>query len=120
MRRRLPGDDGGRGFAGADAAGRPAGGKALVAIRPEHLHIVPTADAPADAPRATVSAHVFRGATHVYQLRRPGFDRPLMAYRQITGPGGETALPIGAEVALSWQPGPARLREDEPGREGAA
>lgn len=120
LRLRLPGDETSAGFVVGNAVVRPAGTTALVAIRPEHLRMAPAAEAPADSARATVSGHVFRGATHVFQLQRPGLDRPLMAYRQITGPVGETALPIGAEVALSWLPGTARLLEDEPRREEAA
>ncbi|MGY6250006.1 ABC transporter ATP-binding protein [Bosea thiooxidans] len=120
LRLRLPGDAGSSGFFVADARARPAGSTALVAIRPEHLHIVPATQAGTDEPRATVSGHVFRGATHVFQLKRPGLDRPLMAYRQITGPVSETVLPVGAEVGLSWLPGTARLLEDEPAQEDAA
>lgn len=120
LRLRLPGDEGSSGFFVADAPARPVGSTALVAIRPEHLRIVPAMEAGPSEPRATVSGHVFRGATHVFQLKRPGLDRPLMAYRQITGPVGETALAIGAEIGLSWLPGTARLLEDEPMREDAA
>lgn len=120
LRLRLPGDEAGAGFVVGNAAARPAGSTVLVAIRPEHLRMAPAAEAPADTARATVSGHVFRGATHVFQLQRPGLDRPLMAYRQITGPVGETALPVGAEVALSWLPGTARLLEDEPRPEAPA
>ncbi|SEL96341.1 putative spermidine/putrescine transport system ATP-binding protein [Bosea lupini] len=120
LRLRLPGDEGSSGFFVADVPVRPVGSTVLVAIRPEHLRIVPAGEAGPSEPRATVSGHVFRGATHVFQLQRPGLDRPLMAYRQITGPVGETALPVGAEVGLSWLPGTARLLEDEPLREDAA
>ncbi|WP_420101431.1 ABC transporter ATP-binding protein [Bosea sp. (in: a-proteobacteria)] len=120
LRLRLPGDDRSRGFVVTDTAPRPAGSTALVAIRPEHLRIEPAAEASIGEPRAVVVGHVFRGATHVFRLTRPGLERPLIAYRQITGPVGETALPVGAEVALSWEPGSARLLEDEPLREEAA
>ena len=57
---------------------------------------------------------------YTLEVSSPGLERPLMAYRQITGPVGETALPVGAEVGLSWLPGTARLLEDEPMREDAA
>lgn len=120
LRLRLPDDEGSSGFFVADVPTRPVGSTALVAIRPEHLHIVPATEAGVGEPRATVSGHVFRGATHVFQLKRPGLDRPLIAYRQITGPVGETALPVGAEVGLSWLPGTARMLEDEPAQEIAA
>ena len=120
LRLRLPGDATGPGFVVADARPRSAGGSALVAIRPEHLRIVSAAQAPAEVPRAMVSGHVFRGATHVFQIARPGLDHPLVAYRQITGPVGDTAIPVGTEVALSWLPGAARLLEDEPILEAAA
>ncbi|CAH1690242.1 Spermidine/putrescine import ATP-binding protein PotA [Hyphomicrobiales bacterium] len=112
LRLRLPGDNQSSGFT-VPAASRPVGSTALVAIRPEHLHVAPVSGVRPEAPRATVTGHVFRGATHVFQLQRPGHDKPLLAYRQVTGPVGETALPLGAEVALSWQPGTARLLEDE-------
>jgi len=114
LRLRLPGDADGAGFVLASAPQHRPGQSVLVAIRPEHLQIVPVAQSAAGAPTAIVSGHVFRGATHVFQLQRPGLDRPLLAYRQVTGPVGETVLPIGVEVALSWQPGTARLLEDEP------
>jgi len=113
LRLRLPGDDQGSGFTVAAAASRPVGSTALVAIRPEHLQVKSVSEAQPEAPRATVSGHVFRGATHVFQLQRPGLDKPLLAYRQVTGPVGETALSPGAEVALTWLPGTARLLEDE-------
>ncbi|WP_291667123.1 ABC transporter ATP-binding protein [Bosea sp. (in: a-proteobacteria)] len=120
LRLRLPGDATGPGFVVADARPGSSGGSALVAIRPEHLRIESAAQAPAEVPRAMVSGHVFRGATHVFQIARPGLDHPLVAYRQITGPVGDTAIPVGTEVALSWLPGAARLLEDEPIVEAAA
>lgn len=114
LRLRLPGDESGPGFTVAASTPRQPGQTVLVAIRPEHLQMTPLAQAAPGAPTATVSGHVFRGATHVFQLQRPGLDKPLIAYRQVTGPVGETDLPLGSEVALSWLPGVARLLEDEP------
>ena len=118
LRLRMPGEDG-RGFTVAGGAERAAQTSALVAIRPEHLQLSPPHMLP-DAPRATVTGHVFRGATHVFRLRKAGLDAPLIAYRQVTGPAGQTALPIGEEVAMSWAPGAARLLEDEPTDEATA
>ena len=89
-------------------------GRAItVAIRPEHLHVVPLADRMPHGLTATVTGSVFRGASRVFQLRIPGFARPLFAYRQVTGPASATALPVGAPVSVSWTPGTMRVLDDE-------
>ena len=112
---RLPGASEGPGFLVAAPAGHRPSAFATVAIRPEHLKMTPDIEAGPDAPRAIVTGHVFRGATHVFQLKLPGHDAPLIAYRQVTGPTGETALAPGAVVGLSWSAGAARLLQDENG-----
>ena len=89
-------------------------GRAITAaIRPEHLHVAPLADGVTDGLTATVTGSVFRGASRVFQLRLPGFAQPLIAYRQVTGPAGATALPVGAPVRVSWTPGTMRVLDDE-------
>ncbi|MCG8548215.1 MAG: ABC transporter ATP-binding protein [Alphaproteobacteria bacterium] len=79
----------------------------LVAVRPEKLWLEMNADRPADRDVAaldgTVIGHVFRGASHVYQVRLEGRDVPVLVYRQtrdIHG-GGPDA---GARVRLCWRP----------------
>jgi putative spermidine/putrescine transport system ATP-binding protein len=89
-------------------------GRAItVAIRPEHLQVAPLVDSAPDGLTATVTGSVFRGASRVFQLRLPGFARPLFAYRQVTGAASATALPLGAPVSVSWTPGMMRMLDDE-------
>jgi ABC-type Fe3+/spermidine/putrescine transport system ATPase subunit len=84
-----------------------------VAIRPEHLRVCPRADGKPDGLAATVTGTVFRGASRVFQLGLPGIAQPLFAYRQVTGPATETALPVGAPVSVSWTPGTMRVLDDD-------
>lgn len=118
LRVRPVGDGEGPGFTVDAAEPRAPGSTVLVAVRPEHLSLAPLDSTSWGIFPATVSGHVFRGVSHVFQLQRDGGERPIIAYRQVTGPAADTVLPIGTRVGVSWPAGSARLLDDEPIGEG--
>ncbi|WP_244424867.1 ABC transporter ATP-binding protein [Methylobacterium nodulans] len=89
---------------GADA-------EVLVAIRPEHIHMAPSSghEGITGFVDGQITGHVFRGATHVYQVAVPGLEVPFIVYQQVTGPMADVALPLGTPVALTWPEGAARV-----------
>ena len=80
---------------------------ALVAVRPEKLWLEVSADGSADdsaaALEGVVTGHVFRGASHAYQVRVEGRDAPVLVYRQTRDIHGSGPDP-GAQVRLCWRP----------------
>lgn len=80
---------------------------ALVAVRPEKLWIeAATTDKPdADSVSlsGTVIGHVFRGASHAYQVEVDGRDAPVLIYRQTHDVQGSGPDP-GENVRLRWRP----------------
>lgn len=100
---RLPGDET---VAAASPLGRPRG-TVLVAVRPEKMWI---AAGPGEAPggpgvslTGVVAGHVFRGATHVFQVAVPGRESPVVIYRQAADAGG-AGLAVGEPIAFGWRP----------------
>ena len=88
----------------ADANGTAS---ALVAVRPEKLWIEADKTIQSDADgvslSGTVIGHVFRGASHVYQIEVEGRDVPVLIYRQTHDIQGSGPDP-GERVRLRWRP----------------
>ncbi|SHJ24892.1 putative spermidine/putrescine transport system ATP-binding protein [Roseomonas rosea] len=83
-------------------AGAPAG-RAILALRPEHVRIAPAADGP-----ARLRAVTYLGAQTEYHVDLGG--TPILAIRQT--PGAEEPLrrlAIGDAVSVSWDASAARL-----------
>ena len=80
---------------------------ALVAVRPEKLWLEADADASPESGAAaldgTIIGHVFRGASHAYQVRVEGRDAPVLVYRQTRDIRGSGPDP-GSRVRLCWWP----------------
>ncbi len=90
------------------AAAPPAGGQALVAIRPEKMRLSRPAPGAAangmDSVAARVIDYVFRGTYHAYQVGVPGRSEPLFVYQQAIDADGQGVFPAGSEVRVTWSP----------------
>jgi spermidine/putrescine transport system ATP-binding protein len=83
--------------------GPPAGRRVLVGVRPEKVHLTADGEPPgADVlPDAVIVDASFTGVSTQYLVRLPSGDQ-LTAFAQNTGVGA--VLPVGARVAVSWDP----------------
>jgi putative spermidine/putrescine transport system ATP-binding protein len=103
------------------ASSLPAGAPALLAVRPEAIAIVPARaeDLGADALPARVRDVVFLG--EVVRITVEMSDGRALAVRRPAAAVGAAIAP-GAQVALAWQPGHARLfpPQDQAGTPGNA
>jgi spermidine/putrescine ABC transporter ATP-binding subunit len=84
----------------------------LVAVRPERMSIEAMTD-PSDSSRVlgTLAGHVFRGSSHLYEVRVPGLGAPVYVATQHRGPASFDAAP-GQTVALSWPAESSIVLED--------
>jgi spermidine/putrescine transport system ATP-binding protein len=83
-------------------------GAVTLAVRPEHLRIVP-GDTP-DALPATVEQSTYFGTDSHIRLRLR--DGPEVVARQPTGIAGDDPPPLGATVGVAIAPGAAQALED--------
>jgi spermidine/putrescine transport system ATP-binding protein/putrescine transport system ATP-binding protein len=86
----------GLGILPAERSGVPTGEAAHLAVRPEHVEIVPAEGARL---AGTVIDTQFYGGVSTLAVQLPGYDRPV----RVTRPGA-TRLERDASVGLAWPP----------------
>jgi ABC-type Fe3+/spermidine/putrescine transport system ATPase subunit len=98
--------DGGAGLV-ASASAPPIDETITIAIRPERMAVAPSGQGLIPA---RVQDRVFRGSYYAYELRVPGREAPVFAYRQEQDAGAE----VWAEdaVDLVWTPDSAVILSD--------
>ncbi len=94
------------GLALAASASRPkVGGRALLAVRPERISIVPPQDG---AMRAQIQDRVFRGSYYAYELQVSSRAEPIFVYQQ-AAEADSNAVSADGSVGLVWAPRSAVL-----------
>ena len=97
-----------RGMSGVTlrAAMRPgiaAGEAVTLSVRPERISMSQAQpDSSHQAVTGTIVTHVFRGASHAYQIRMNGVETPILVYEQATGHPETGKRNIGSKVWAHW------------------
>jgi putative spermidine/putrescine transport system ATP-binding protein len=86
-----------------DPGGARPAGPALLAIRPEKVTLGTEPLAGGNQVPVEVAGHVFRGSYHAYEVRLPGWPRPMMVYDQARTRGSDRQFGPGDRVLLLWQ-----------------
>ncbi|WP_334174228.1 ABC transporter ATP-binding protein [Pseudoxanthobacter sp.] len=91
----------GRVVAAADGPPPATGSAVLVAIRPEHIALLPAGQAGADGVIATVTDVRFLGASVVIELAAPALGDAVLKVRRLAD-GSAAAIRPGDSLSLSW------------------
>ena len=83
---------------------RTAGQHVVIAIRPEKIQFINTADGHSNAYAAVITDHVFRGSYHAFEVELSGARGRLIVYQQVQKAGAQQQLAPGDSCWVAWAP----------------